>query len=47
MKKTLAILLARAMLVALGATAFADDVSELPREETLYFTGQQWGTVLS
>ncbi|MBR4392981.1 MAG: ABC transporter substrate-binding protein [Oscillospiraceae bacterium] len=48
MKKIIAVLLALTMLVALGATAFADgDVSELPREETLYFAGQQWGTVLS
>ena len=48
MKKIIAVLLALVMIVALGATAFADgDVSELPREETLYFAGQQWGTVLS
>ena len=41
-------LLALVMIVALGATAYADgDVSELPRDETLYFAGQQWGTVLS
>ena len=48
MKKIIAMLLALVMIVALGATAYADgDVSELPREETLYFAGQQWGTVLS
>ena len=48
MKKIIAMLLALVMIVALGATAYADgDVSELPRDETLYFAGQQWGTVLS
>ena len=46
MKKILAVLLAVCMVFALCATAFADDV-ELPREETLYFAGQQWGTVNS
>ena len=46
MKKILAMLLAVCMVFALCATAFADDV-ELPREETLYFAGQQWGTVNS
>ena len=48
MKKILAILLALTMIAAIGSTAFAaDDVSELPREETLYFAGQQWGSVNS
>ena len=48
MKKILAILLALTMIAAIGSTAFAaDDVSELPREETLYFAGQQWGAVNS
>ncbi len=48
MKKILAILLALTMIAAIGTTAFAaDDVSELPREETLYFAGQQWGAVNS
>ena len=47
MRKIIAILLALTMVAAIGAAAFADDVSELPREETLYFAGQQWGTVLS
>ena len=46
MKKILAMLLAACMVFAFCATAFADDV-ELPREETLYFAGQQWGTVNS
>ena len=47
MRKIIAILLALTMVAAIGAAAFADDVSELPRNETLYFAGQQWGTVLS
>ena len=48
MKKILAILLALTMIAAIGSTDFAaDDVSELPREETLYFAGQQWGAVNS
>ena len=46
MKKILAMLLAACMVFAFCATAFADDVV-LPREETLYFAGQQWGTVNS
>ncbi|MER2151411.1 MAG: ABC transporter substrate-binding protein [Candidatus Limivicinus sp.] len=48
MKKILAILLALTMIAAIGTTAFAaDDASELPRQETLYFAGQQWGSVNS
>ena len=47
MRKIIAILLALTMVAAIGAAAFADDVSELPRNETLYFAGQQWGTVVS
>ncbi len=44
-KKLVALLLALAMVLSLGV-ASADTV-ELPREETLYFAGQQWGTVVS
>ena len=44
MKKILAILLALTMIAAIGSTAFAaDDVSELPREEPLYFAGRPRG----
>ncbi len=51
MKKRIAMLLAAAMVVSSMATAVsaeeaAGDVT-LPREETLYFAGQQWGTVNS
>ncbi len=48
MRKTLAILLAAAVVATSSLPAYAQaNVSELPREETLYFAGQQWGTVLS
>ena len=42
MKKLLALLLAAALVMSLGTVAFGAeaDVSELPREETLYFAGQ-------
>jgi len=45
MKKLVALLLALAMVLSLAA-ATAETV-ELPRNETLYFAGQQWGTVNS
>ena len=43
-RKLLALLLTLLMLLASVATA---EVVELPRNETLYFAGQQWGTVNS
>ena len=45
MKKLVALLLSLIMVLSL-ATAVAETV-ELPRNETLYFAGQQWGTVNS
>ena len=45
MKKLVALLLSLAMVLSLAA-ATAETV-ELPRNETLYFAGQQWGTVNS
>ncbi len=45
MKKLVAILLSLVMVLSMTA-ALADTV-ELPRNETLYFAGQQWGTVNS
>ena len=45
MKKLLSLVLAVMMLLAIGASA--ETVTELPRNETLYFGGQQWGTVVS
>ena len=49
MKKFAAMFLAASMLMTgtVGIVASAEDVTELPREETLYFGGQQWGTVNS
>lgn len=46
MSKLLAMLLAVAMICGIAVTASASDVT-LPREETLYFAGQQWGSVNS
>ena len=45
LKKILALLIA-ALMICGACAAFAEDV-DLPREETLYFAGQQWGTVNS
>lgn len=47
MKKLAALLLAMILALSLGLTAQAETVTELPRNETLYFAGQQWGTVNS
>ena len=50
MKKTICAVMASAMVLSgtLGLVAAgAQEVTELPREETLYFGGQQWGTVNS
>ena len=45
MKKLLALVLAAAMMLSLFG-AVAEDIT-VPRNETLYFAGQQWGTVNS
>ena len=47
MKKLIALLIAIVMVVSLFVPAFAEGDVQLPREETLYFAGQQWGTVNS
>ena len=48
MKKLIALALAVMMVLSLSVTAFAAEGDVvLPREETLYFAGQQWGTVNS
>jgi peptide/nickel transport system substrate-binding protein len=44
-RKSLGLLLALSLLIGLGAGAMAEQVVQLPREETLYFAGQQWGAV--
>ncbi|MBR2765217.1 MAG: ABC transporter substrate-binding protein [Blautia sp.] len=47
MKKKLAWLLALSMTLSMGTAAFASDApSDLPREETIYFGGQQWGPII-
>ncbi len=45
MKKLVALLLSLAMVLSLAAASA--EVVELPRNETLYFAGQQWGSVNS
>ena len=44
-RKLLALVLALAMLGSASAVVASEIVTELPRNETLYFAGQQWGTV--
>ncbi|MBQ6527913.1 MAG: ABC transporter substrate-binding protein, partial [Clostridia bacterium] len=44
MKKILSLVLALAMLLSL-AVAGAETATDLPRNETMYFGGQQWGSV--
>jgi len=46
MKKLLSLVLAAAMLLSLVAFAGAEEAQDLPRNETVYFGGQQWGTVV-
>ena len=46
MKKLLSLVLALALVLSMAAVAGAEDVT-LPRNETLYFAGQQWGSVNS
>ncbi|MBR3335110.1 MAG: ABC transporter substrate-binding protein [Clostridia bacterium] len=46
MKKLLSLVLALALMLSMVAVAGAEDVT-LPRNETLYFAGQQWGSVNS
>lgn len=47
MSKALALVLSCSMAAAAPVSVFAEEVTELPREETLYFAGQQWGAVNS
>ena len=46
MKKLLSLVLALCLALGMAAVAGAEDVT-LPRNETLYFAGQQWGSVNS
>lgn len=48
MRKTWTLVLAALMVLTLTFGSFAEStVAELPRNETLYFGGQQWGTVVT
>jgi len=48
MRKTWTLVLAALMVLTLTFGTFAEStVAELPRNETLYFGGQQWGTVVT
>ena len=45
-RKILSLLLALTMVCSLSlVSATAETATELPRNETLYFAGQQWGSV--
>ena len=46
MKKLLSLVLALALVLSLVAVAGAEDAKDLPREETVYFGGQQWGPIV-
>lgn len=47
MKTSRIVSLLLALIMVLAMAASAETVAELPREETLYFAGQQWGAVNS
>ena len=46
-KDMVTVILALALVLSMTAIAGAEDVKDLPRNETLYFAGQQWGSVNS
>ena len=46
MKKLLSLVLALALVLSMTAVAGAEAAQDLPREETLYFGGQQWGPIV-
>ena len=45
MKKLLSLILAIALVLSVTVVAGAEAAQDLPREETLYFAGQQWGPI--
>ena len=45
MKKLISLVLALAMALSLVSIAGAEEAKDLPREETIYFGGQQWGPI--
>ena len=46
MKKLLSLVLALALALSLVAVAGAEGAQDLPRKETVYFGGQQWGSIV-
>ena len=46
MKKLLSLILALALMLGMMAFAGAEEVQDLPRTETIYFGGQQWGPII-
>ena len=46
MKKLLSLVLALALALSLVAVAGAEEAKDLPRNETVYFGGQQWGSIV-
>lgn len=46
-RRLISLVVALMMLFSIASIASAETVTELPRNETLYFGGQQWGTVNS
>ena len=46
MKKLLSLVLALALALSVAAVAGAETVQDLPRNETIYFGGQQWGPIV-
>ena len=46
MKKLLSLVLALALVLSMVAIAGAEEAKDLPREETLYFGGQQWDPIV-
>ena len=44
MKKFWSLLLVVALVLSCASMAFAEDLTELPRNETVYTAGQQWGS---
>ncbi len=44
MRKVLSLVLAIAMILSMASVSFAEGATEIPRNESLVFNGQQWGT---
>jgi hypothetical protein len=44
-RRLLGLVLALVLALPIGLSASAETVAELPRNETMYFAGQQWGSI--